>query len=147
MASLISAQEIADFQQAVNDHFDTFKRSLTVHKTPLKKIISSATNPQMIGYQDNSIQEQIEYVAQNQSFDAIIAYQDPFNVDVVEQIKIKTNSPLVSIKVKKNARDYILDDKTEKITFDSKTFKLVSNDVIKNYQGLIYYLFYLEEVK
>jgi len=147
MASLISAQEIADFHQAINDHFDTFKKSLTVHKTPLKKIISSTNNPQMIGYQDNSIQEQIEYIAQNQSFDAIIAYQDPFNVDVVEQIKIKTNSPIVSIKVKKVARDYIIDDKTEKITFNEKTFKVASNDIIKNYQGLIYYLFYLEEIK
>jgi hypothetical protein len=147
MASLISAQEIADYHQAINDHFDTFKRNITVHKTPIKKIISSITNPQMIGYQDNSIEQQIEYVPQSQNFEAIIAYQDPFNVDIVEQIKIKTNSPIISIKVKKNARDYILDDKTEKIAFDEKTFKVASNDIIKNYQGLIYYVFYLEEIK
>ena len=147
MPSLISSQGIANIHRAVNNHFDTFKRNITVHKTPVKKIISSMINPQMIGYQENSIQEQIEYVAQNQNFDAIIAYKDPFDVDVIDQIKVKTSSSLVSIKVKKNARDYILSDKTETITFDDKTFKLISGDIIKSYQGLLYYVFYIEEIK
>jgi hypothetical protein len=147
MASLILSAEIAAYQQAVNDHFDTFKRNITVHKSPVKKIISSMVNPQMIGYQENSIEEQIEYVAQNQNFDAIIAYKDPFDVDIIDQIKVKTTSSLVSIKVKKDARDYILSDKTEKITFDDKTFKVISNDIIKSYQGLLYYVFYIEEIK
>lgn len=147
MPSLISSQGIANIHRAVNNHFDTFKRNITVHKTPVKKIISSMINPQMIGYQENSIQEQIEYVAQNQDFDAIIAYKDPFDVDIIDQIKVKTSSSLVSIKVKKNARDYILSDKTETITFDDKTFKLISGDIIKSYQGLLYYVFYIEEIK
>jgi len=147
MASLISAQEIADFHQAINDHFDTFKRNITVYKTPIKKIISSEINPQMIGYEENSIEEQIEYVAQSQNFEAIIAYQDPMKLDLIEQIQIKTNSPVVSIKVKKEARDYIINDKTEKITFDDKSFNLITNDIVKNYQGLVYYFFYLEEIK
>jgi hypothetical protein len=147
MPSLISSQGIANIHRAVNNHFDTFKRSITVHKTPVKKIISSMVNPQMIGYQENSIQEQIEYVAQNQDFDAIISYKDPFDVDIIDQIKVKTTSSLVSIKVKKDARDYILSDKTEKITFDDKTFKLISGDIIKSYQGLLYYVFYIEEIK
>jgi hypothetical protein len=147
MASLISAQEIADYHQAINDHFDTFKRNITIYKTPIKKIISSETNPQMIGYQDNSIEEQIEYISQSQTFEAIISYQDPLRMDLVEQIQIKTNSPLISIKVRKEARDYILNDKTEKITFDEKSFKIITNDIPKSYQGLFYYFFYLEEIK
>jgi hypothetical protein len=146
MPSLISSKGIENIHRAVNNHFDTFKRNIVVHKTPMKKIISSVTNPQLIGYQENSIEGQIEYIPQNQTFEAIIAYKDPFNVDVIDQIKIKTSSPVVSIKVKKEARDYILSDKTEKITFDDKTFKLISNDIIKSYQGLLHYLFYLEEV-
>jgi len=145
MASLVSSQGINNIHLAVNNHFDTFKRSIVVHKAPMKKIISSIVSPQLIGYQENSIEEQIEYIAQNETFEAIIAYTDPFNVDIVDQIKIRTSSPIVSIKVKKETRDYILNDKTEKITFDNKSFKLISNDIVKSYQGLLYYLFYLEE--
>ena len=41
MASLILSTEIAAYQQAVNDHFDTFKRQITIHKEPTKTISTS----------------------------------------------------------------------------------------------------------
>jgi hypothetical protein len=147
MASLILSAEIAAYQEAVNDHFDTFKRLITVHKTPVKRIIISTTNPQIVGYQTDSVEEQIEYVSQSENFYAIVKYEDKNSQDLVEQIQIKTNNPIVSIKVKNDTRNYILNGKTEKITFDDKSFNVVSTDIVKNYQGLKYYLFYLEETK
>ena len=147
MASLISAEEINNFHQAINDHFDTFKRLITVHKTPVKRIIISTANPQIVGYQTDSVEEQIEYVSQSENFYAIVKYEDSNNQDLVEQIQIKTNNPIISIKVKSDARNYILNGKTEKIIFDDKSFNVVSADIVKNYQGLKYYLFYLEETK
>ena len=100
MASLISAEEINNFHQAINDHFDTFKRLITVHKTPVKRIIISTANPQIVGYQTDSVEEQIEYVSQSENFYAIVKYEDSNNQDLVEQIQIKTNNPIISIKVK-----------------------------------------------
>jgi hypothetical protein len=147
MPSFISAQEITDFHQAINDHFDTFKRLITVHKTPSKKITISTSNPQIIGYQTDSIEEQIEYTPISQNFYAIIKYENNATPDLIEQIQIKTSNPIVSIKVKSDAKNYILEGSTEKITFDNKSFNLISTDIVKDYQGLQYYYFYLEETK
>ena len=58
----------------------------------------------------------------------------------------KVYSQIVKIKVKSDAKDYINNGLTEKITFDDKTFKIISPEVPKNYQGLKYYCFYLELV-
>ena len=147
MASFLSAGDIAGFHKDVNTHFDTFKRLLTVHKTPVKKISVSVENPQVLGYETNSVEQQFEYEPRNSDFYAIISYETEKRPDLVEQIQIKTHNPLVSIKVQKETRDYILNGKTEKITFDDKSFNVVSTDIVKNYQGLKYYLFYLEETK
>jgi len=147
MASLILSTEKAAYHQAINDHFDTFKRLITVHKTPAKKIIISTSNPQMIGYQNDSVEGQIEYTPESQNFYAIIKYENNNTPDLVEQIQIKTTNPIVSIKVKSDARNYILNGSIEKITFDNKSFNVITADIIKNYQGLEYYYFYLEETK
>lgn len=147
MASFLSAGDIAAFHNDVNTHFDTFKRSITVHKTPVKRITISTSNPQMIGYQTDSIEEQIEYVPESQDFYAIIKYENSVTPDLIEQIQIKTSNPVVSIKVQSDVRDYILNGNTEKITFDDKSFNVISTDIVKSYQGLKYYLFYLEETK
>ena len=147
MASFLSAGDIAAFHNDINTHFDTFKRLITVHKTPVKRITISTSNPQMIGYQTDSIEEQIEYVPESQDFYAIIKYENSVTPDLIEQIQIKTSNPVVSIKVQSDARDYILNGNTEKITFDDKSFNVISTDIVKSYQGLKYYLFYLEETK
>lgn len=147
MASFLSAGDIAAFHNDINTHFDTFKRLITVHKTPAKRITISTSNPQMIGYQNDSVEEQIEYVPESQDFYAIIKYENSVIPDLVEQIQIKTSNPVVSIKVKSDARDYISEGSTEKITFDDKSFNVISSDIVKSYQGLKYYLFYLEETQ
>ena len=145
MASLILSSEIAAYKQAINDHFDTFKRSITVHKQPIKNILQNTTN-QLLGYEENSNVVDYTYTPRNQSFDAIINYNlAKENLQIDNEIKLKFPNQIVEIKVKENAKNYINQDITEKITFDNKTFNLISADVIKNYQGLIYYVFYLKE--
>lgn len=145
MASLILSSEIAAYKQAINDHFDTFKRSITVHKQPIKNILQNTTN-QLLGYEENSNVVDYTYTPRNQSFDAIINYNlAKENLQIDNEIKLKFPNQIVEIKVKENAKNYINQDITEKITFDNKTFNLISTDVIKNYQGLIYYVFYLKE--
>lgn len=145
MASLLSSSEISNYHQAINDHFDTFKRSITVHKEPIKNIVQN-TEPQLLGYGENSNIVNYTYTPRSQSFDAIISYNlSKENLQVDNELKLKFPNQIVEIKVKENAKNYINQDTTEKITFDNKTFNLISSDVVKNYQGLIYYAFYLKE--
>ena len=136
MASLILSSELAAYKQAINDHFDTFKRSITVHKEPIKNILQNTTN-QLLGYQEDSNIVDYTYTPRNQTFDAIINYNlSKENLQIDEEIKLKFPNQIVEIKVKENAKNYINQDVTEKITFDDKTFNLISTDIVKNYQGL-----------
>ena len=64
MASLILSSEIAAYKQAINDHFDTFKRSITVHKQPIKNILQNTTN-QLLGYEENSNVVDYTYTPRN----------------------------------------------------------------------------------
>jgi hypothetical protein len=147
MASFLNAAEIDAYHQAINDHFDTFKRSITVHKEPIKNILQNTTN-QLLGYQEDSNIVDYTYTPRNQTFDAIINYNlSKENLQIDEEIKLKFPNQIVEIKVKENAKNYINQDVTEKITFDDKTFNLISTDIVKNYQGLIYYVYYLNETK
>jgi hypothetical protein len=149
MPSILSANDITKFQNAVNNHFDTFKRTIVVHKEPIKKIISNVNNGQTLGYEENSIVQKIEYIPRNQQFEAIINYNTARQKlgRENEDIKLFISSNTVGLKVKPEARDYIMNDKTEKITFDGKSYNLLSKDIVKNYFGLIYYTFYVEETK
>lgn len=147
MASLITASEISAYHQAINDHFDTFKRTITVHKEPIKNIIQQSQG-QMLGYDENSNIVDYTYTPRSQNFDAIIRYNIAGeNLPVDNELKIKFPSQFVEIKVKSTARTYINTDRTEKITFDGKSFNVASTDIVKNYQGLIYYIYYLVETR
>lgn len=147
MGSFLDQATIQDYHEAINNHFDTFKRSITVHKEPIKNIIQQSQG-QMLGYDENSNIEEYTYTPRSQNFDAIIRYNVAGeNLPVDDELKIKFPKQFVEIKVKPTARSYINTDRTEKITFDGKAFNVVSTDIVKNYQGLIYYLYYLVETK
>ena len=92
------------------------------------------------------LKESIEYIPQNSSFPAIIQYDPKGALENITDIKADIMDQIVKIKVKQDARDYIMSDIIEKITFDDKIFKIISYDILKNYQGLKYYNFYLELV-
>jgi hypothetical protein len=145
MASFLNTAEIDAYHQAINDHFDTFKRQIIVHKEPIKKVIQNTTN-QILGYQEDSNIVDYEYIPRNNTFDAIIKYTDSTdNLAIDPEVRLKFPDQLVEIKVKKDTKNYIDTDRTEKITFDEKTFNIVSTSVVKNYHGLIYYVYYLKE--
>jgi hypothetical protein len=145
MSSLFSDDERASFTTSINDHFDTFKRQITIHKEPIKNIVQNSTN-QMLGYQEDSNVVDYSYTPRNETFYAIIKYNNiQENLSVDSELKLKFLNQFVEIKVKEDAKNYIEIDRTEKITFDGKTFNLVSSALVKNYLGLSYYTFYLKE--
>jgi len=145
MASFLSAGDINSFRNDVDTHFDTFKRIITVHKEPIKNIVQTTTN-QMLGYQEDSNIVDYTYTPRSETFYAIIKYNiRGENLPIDSELKLRFPNQFVEMKVQEDARNYINQDRTEKITFDEKAFNLVSKDIVKNYLGLSYYVYYLRE--
>lgn len=148
MPSFLSAAEESWFVGMADTWFDTFKRTITVHKEPIKTIKNNTT-PQLFGYGQNgqTTSQQIEYTPRSQTFEAVIKYKNDQDLDLLSDIKVyvKEGNFAVVI-VKSDARDYITKEKTEKIVFDNKSFNMVSGGTLKYYFSTIYYEFVLQEI-
>jgi len=145
MASLLSSLEIKGITGIFEDIFDTFKRTVVIHKEPVKTI-SQINTENLFGYGDASNMVNYTYAPQSGTYFAKISYvekksEDPYVRDLASRI----DSNLVRIKVKDDARDYINKGKTEKITFDDKTFEIAGNQMVKNFLGSEFFIYYLKE--
>jgi hypothetical protein len=144
--SFLNSTDKTWFEAAADTWFETFKKTITVHKEPIKNIVQSTTN-QMLGYQEDSNIVDYTYTPRNESFDAVVKYNPIDNLQENLEIKIKFIDQSVEIYVKEDAKNYINTDKTEKITFDGKTFNLFSTSIVKNYFDNNYYVYYLKETR
>ncbi len=145
MADLLSNKDKVSFQGSVLDLFDTFSRSIVIHKESIKKITQVNVNL-LPGYGNSSAPTNIEYIPRSQSFRAIIDYKGKQSVSLENDAGILVPKGGISIKVKEETKNYINDGKTEKIIIDDKTFKLASNDTVRDYFGMKMYIYFLEEV-
>lgn len=141
MASLLSKNDRAVFSKVLSDHFDTFRRVITVHKEPTRIINTINSNKTYAGYNDSSNINNFTFVPNSEKFPAIVVY-DNKQTEVVSQIA-SYPAGVVKIKVDKCARDYIINGKTEKIEVDGNSFNLITEDKVQNYLGLVFYIFYL----
>lgn len=146
--SFLSKGDQTWYEDAVDTWFETFKKSITVNKEPIKNIVQNTTN-QLLGYNESSNIVDYTYTPRNQTFDAVIKYYDRLRENLQEEVEIKLKflDELVEIYVKKDCADYINTDKTENITFDGKTFNVFSTSVVRHYQNNTLYLFYLRETR
>jgi hypothetical protein len=142
--SFLSSSDQSWFEEAIDTWFETFKKTIIVHKQPIKNIIQNTTN-QMLGYEEASNIVDYTYTPRSQSFEAVIKYNPTDNLIEDTEIKIKTVDQPVMIYVKNDAKKYIDTDITEKITFDGKNFNVFSSSIAKHYQNKTYYVYYLKE--
>lgn len=143
-SSFLSANDQTWYENAIDTWFETFKKSIIVHKEPIKNIVQSTTN-QMLGYDENSNIIDYTYTPRSQSFYAVIKYNPTDNLTTDKEINIKLTDQPVMIYVQNDAKKYIDTDKTEKITFDGKDFNVYSSSIAKHYQNKTYYVYYLKE--
>ena len=104
MASLIPDDEKVSFARVLKDHFDTFKRSITVHKEPVKAL-SNVQNKPYAGYGEDSEESNVTFVTQKREFDAIISY-DSRQTEVASQVVVY-EAGTIKIKVQEDAANYI----------------------------------------
>ena len=141
MASLISDSTKSEFAKVLEDHFDTFKRLITVHREPIKDVTNIQNNA-LHGYGDSAENGNISYITQKQDFYAIVSYN---NQQLESSTEVGTlEAGTVKIKVQKEAADYIKGAKVEKIEVDGQTFNKVTDDKVQNYLGTTFYIFYLK---
>ena len=147
MASLVSDAEKAELQIIFSDIFDTFKRSITIHKEPIKTIASLDINF-IFGYGESSQQSNVTYTPQSKSFYATISYRfSDSDTDYIEDLSTYAPGNIVKIKVDSDAKDYIVSGgKTEYIEFDGKRFNVISKEITNNFLGISYYVFFLKVI-
>lgn len=144
--SFLSSSDQSWYEEAIDTWFETFKKSIVVHKEPIKNIVQNTMN-QMLGYQEDSNLVDYTYTPRNQTFDAVIKYNPVDNLIEDKEIKMNVTDQPVIIYVKDDARKYIDIDITEKITFDGKDFNIFSTSIAKHYQNKTYYVYYLKETR
>jgi hypothetical protein len=140
MASLISSTEKAVLTGIFSDIFDTFERSITVYKEP-KKVIQQINLDGVFGYGEYSMPANYEYIPVMGEFPAVIRYANDAEYKEVDDVTSNIPFGHATIKVKQDAREYIKTGKTEKITFDGKTFELASSDKVQRFLDSEHYIF------
>jgi hypothetical protein len=145
MSSLISSEEKANLENVFEDIFDTFKRSITVHKHP-QKVVSDVNVSYIFGYGSESQKSNVSYISESKTFFATIAYNiTPTEAgDYINNIESYVHGNIVRIKVEESTRDYIMSGKTEKIEFDNRYFNVISRDIVSSFLDVKYYIFYLK---
>ena len=81
MASLVSQEEINVFTGDFRNLFDTFKRTVTIHKAP-KKILKNINTDFLYGYGDPAEQANYEYVHVYKDYDCMVSRQDRASISV-----------------------------------------------------------------
>ena len=144
MGSLVTASEISVFTGDYQDLFDTFKRAITVHKSP-KKIINEINVDFLHGYGEPTDQLNYTYSPVSEDFNAMVLYKDRQAAEDMEEIGNLTYfAGDVRIKVDQDCYDYIKSGKTEKIVIDGKDFQLMTEESVKYFFGFKLYVFHLQ---
>tara|TARA_Y100000593_G_scaffold93138_1_gene186924 strand:+ start:6949 stop:7392 length:444 start_codon:yes stop_codon:yes gene_type:complete len=144
MASLVTQTEIDVFTGDFQNLFDTFKRSITVHKSP-KKVISAINTDFLYGYGEASDQANYTYEPVSRDFEAMVQYKDHQEADELGGVsEIRYFAGDLRIKVDEDTKDYIKDGKTEKVTVDGKDFQVMTEESVKYFFGMKLYVFHLQ---
>jgi len=146
MPSLISETEKNNLTGIFNDIFDTFKRDIVVHKEP-KKVISQVNTSSLFGYGDPASSVNYTYEPVSGVFQATIRYNLDQETERLGDIPSQVSVGGVFIKVQETARDFINKGKTEKVTFDNKSFKVISEDANKSFLNSKFFVYKLEATK
>lgn len=153
MANFVSAARSSAIQSKMDDLFDTFADSeqggttITVHKEA-QRVLSSVSQRTYAGYGPASVPSNVSYEPESDTFEAIISYNKDQSNKVLTEVGLQLEDGEVMMEVKQACRDYIENGvKTEKITFDSRTFNITSEPIVDKFFGSIRYLYKIKEVR
>jgi len=147
MPDLLTSTERAAITGGFVDNFDTFSRSITIFKEPVKIIVSAPSANTVFGYEDNQNVVNYTYLPVSGVFNARVIYNRKGKMDdKVSEIESAYTDGDCSIKVKENCLSFIQSGQTEKINFDDKFWKIIGGPKIQNFLGLKLFVFSLDEI-
>jgi hypothetical protein len=148
--SFISDTEKSALKASYKTFFDTFKKSITIHKRG--KVSTVDVNlTQLFGYNEPSSELNHTYALESQNFSVLIIYPNKndrtSDLSVLESVRATINNNEIIIKTESDCKTYLNTGTIEKIDIEGKVYKLISqesqvNSIIDNY-----FLFRLEEVR
>jgi hypothetical protein len=148
MPSLISTTERAVLTGIFNDIFDTFQRTIVVYKESLKTPVGNGLNDGLFGFGESQTQDAFTYSEVTGVFPAVVRYlsvEQPMtlNPEIVTYIP----GGEVTIKVRKDCREYINNGKTEKILIDERVFLLDGEERKQTFLDSEFWVFKLKTSK
>ncbi|MAF26153.1 hypothetical protein CL634_11375 [bacterium] len=149
MSDLIPERDKTTLKAAYADFFDTFKRSITVHKQA-KRVIDQINTSFLFGYGEPSQQVNYAYETESKVFSAIVWYPRQANQDFEISGEIRAFIPEgeIRIKVGKDAKEYLVAGRSiERIDIEDHSYELISEDAEINHFFSDYYIFKLKETK
>lgn len=146
MPSLISDSERAILTGLFDNIFETFSRTITIYKESSKTELSFNPNNFILGFGENQGESAYSYSEITGVYPAVIRYKHQ-NIELSKEIDVYIPIGEVSIKVRKDCRDFINNGKTEKIVFDDKTFILYSEEKKQNFLDSNFWVFNLRTIK
>jgi len=151
MSSLVTQNEIDIFTGDFENLFDTFKRPITVFKTPKKVVSAASVNNQNIyfGYDSQNVAPNVieSYEPVSGVFEVMIRYKDQQQSNPLDELNTNSFEGDVRIKVQEDCREFIKDGRTENIQFDNKVFNVVGDEAVKYFFGYKLYVFHLKATK
>lgn len=146
MPSLISTTERANLTGIFNDIFDTFCRQLIVYKEPTKVRTSYDPANMVYGFGETQQEEPYTYTQNTGVYPATIRYKGQ-GANFVANLDALIPEGGCSVKVKSDAKDYIVNGKTERLVIDNKVYKLDSDEKKQAFLDSNFYVFILRLVK
>lgn len=146
MPSLISATERANLTGIFNDIFDTFHRRIVIYKEPTKTARTIDPSNAVYGFGEVQSDYGFDYTEVTGVYPATVRYEEQKLQDISDgNFKVVDGS--VSIKVKRDCRDFINLGSTEKVLLDDRTFVIDGEEQKRTFLDSEFWIFKLKAVK
>lgn len=142
MASLLSSADKTRWSQDLETIFDTFKQNIVIIKEP-RIVVTDVSRPRIFGYNQDSDPANITYVPVSGVFPAIVNFEKNQRADRLNETANLVGLGQITIKVQKDASDFISVGKTMGIEIDSQSFDLVSFQSTRGFLPSLYYIYEL----
>jgi hypothetical protein len=145
--SFISDTEKSALKASYKTFFDTFKKSITVHKKG--KVSTVDVNlTQLFGYDEPSSELNHTYALESQNFSVLIIYPNrTSDLSVLESVRATISNNEIIIKAETDCKTYLNTGTIEKVDVQGKSYRLISQESQVNSIIDDYFLFRLEEVR
>jgi hypothetical protein len=143
MPSLISATERANLVTDFDNIFDTFHRRIVVYKEPIKTPIAVDPANMVFGFGESQAEEGFTLTEVTGVFPAKIRYKTQDKI-LLHDLNVSVPDSTITIKVRRDCRDFINNGPTQKIEFDERVFLI---DGFENRRSFLDSEFYVFKVK